>query len=65
MNIVLKEIVPDLTIDILDLGRTALKDGSPGRSIQLMSLKNGRAIPFQYESEGIKKEQQSEGFLLS
>lgn len=55
MNIVLKEIVPDLTISIVDLGVVILKDGSSGRSIQLMSLKNGRAIPFQYESEGIKK----------
>ena len=55
MNIVLKQIVPDLIIDIIDLGPTVLKDGNHGRSIQLMSLKNGRAIPFQYESEGIKK----------
>ena len=55
MNIVLKQIVPDLTIDIVDLGPTVLKDGKFGRLIQLLSLKNGKAIPFQYESEGIKK----------
>jgi len=55
MNIVLKQIVPDLTIDIIDLGPAVLKNGNPGRSIQLMSLKNGKSIPFRYESEGIKK----------
>ena len=55
MNIVLKQIVPGLIIDIIDLGPAVLKDGNPGRSIQLMSLKNGKAIPFQNESEGIKK----------
>lgn len=55
MNIVLRQIVPNLTIDIVDLGPAILKDGNRGRYIQLMSLKNGKAIPFQYESEGIKK----------
>lgn len=55
MNIVLEQIVPDLQIDFMDLGVTVLKDGKMGRSIQLISLKNGKVIPFQYESEGIKK----------
>lgn len=55
MNIVLREIIPDLTISIVDLGPAVLKDGKVGRSIQLMSLKHEGTIPFQYESEGIKK----------
>lgn len=55
MNIVLKEIIPGLTIDIVDLGPMVSKEGKSGRLIQLMSLKNNKAIPFQYESEGIKK----------
>lgn len=55
MNIVLEEIIPGLTIDIVDLGPMVSKDGKVGRLIQLMSLKNSKAIPFQYESEGIKK----------
>jgi AAA15 family ATPase/GTPase len=55
MNIVLEQIVPGLTIGIKDLGTIVFKDAKPGKSIQLMSLKNGKAIPFQYESEGIKK----------
>lgn len=55
MNIVLQQMIPDLTIDVIDLGTAVLKDGNMGHSIQLMSLKNGKAIPFRYESEGIKK----------
>lgn len=55
MNIVLEQLVPGLTIGIKDIGPTVFKDGKSGRQIQLMSLKNEKEIPFQYESEGIKK----------
>lgn len=55
MNIVLKQLVPGLTIDIVDLEAVVSEEGKMGRLIQLMSLKNGKAIPFRYESEGIKK----------
>lgn len=55
MNIVLEQIVPGLTIGIKNLGSIIYKDGKPGKTIQLVSLKNGKEISFQYESEGIKK----------
>lgn len=55
MNIVLEQLVPGLTIGMRDLGPTVFQDGKSGRQIQLMSLKNHKAIPFQYESDGIKK----------
>ena len=55
MNIVLRQLVPGLTIGVVDLGPAVSKEGKIGRLIQLMSLKNEKAIPFQYESEGIKK----------
>ena len=55
MNIVLKQIVPGLTISGMDLGPTVMKNGSSGRRIMLMSDKNHKSIPLQYESEGIKK----------
>lgn len=55
MNIVLEQIVPGLTIGFEDLGPTVLKEGKTGRLLQLMSLKNNKAISLQYESEGIKK----------
>ncbi len=55
MNIVLEAIVPGLTMSLVDLGPSVSKEGKIGRLVQLMSLKNNKAIPFQYESEGIKK----------
>jgi len=55
MNIVLRQLVPGLTIGVVDLGPVVSKEGNFGRLVQLMSLKNGREIPFRYESSGIKK----------
>ncbi|MFA5513429.1 MAG: AAA family ATPase [Sphaerochaetaceae bacterium] len=55
MNIVLKQIIPGLTINLKDLGTQILENGEKGSRIQLMSHKNSREIPFKYESEGIKK----------
>lgn len=55
MNIVLEQLVPGLRIGIIDLGSTMTKEGKIAKQVQLMSLKNNKAIPFRYESEGIKK----------
>lgn len=55
MNVVLSQIVPGLTIRIEPLGEMVSANGKKGVKIQLMSLKNKKAIPLKYESEGIKK----------
>lgn len=55
MNIVLSQIVPELTIHIKYLGEMVFDNGKKGVKIQLMSLKNKKEIPLKYESEGIKK----------
>ena len=55
MNIVLQQLVPGLTLSVVDLGSVVSKEGNLGRLVQFMSLKNGREIPFKYESAGIKK----------
>lgn len=55
MNIVLRQIVPGLNICMKRLEKAVHPDGRIGSKIQLMSLKNGKAIPLEYESEGIKK----------
>lgn len=55
MNIVLERIVPNLTINIKDLGTQLSTNGIVGSSIQLVSNKNDKEIPLQYESDGIKK----------
>lgn len=55
MNIVLRQIVPGLTIRVMSLGTQLLENGRKGERIQLMSQKNSHEIPLKYESEGIKK----------
>ena len=55
MNVVLRQIVPGLTIGVRDLGVQLLKNGKVATKIQLVSHKNSKEIPLQYESEGIKK----------
>ncbi len=55
MNKVLSKIIPGLFISVADLGQKMMQDGTRGRMLQLVSLKNGREIPLAYESDGIKK----------
>ena len=55
MNLVLRELIPGLTIEVEELGTQIQENGVRACSIQLMSLKNSKSIPLQYESEGIKK----------
>ena len=55
MNIVLQQIVPGLTIQVMSLGNQLMDNGKQGERIQLLSLKNKKALPLKYESEGIKK----------
>ena len=55
MNIVLQQLIPGLTISVKEMGTQLYPNGSIGYLIQLMSNKNSKEIPLQYESEGIKK----------
>lgn len=55
MNVVLQQLIPKLTISIKDMGTQLYPNGTLGYRIQLMSEKNSKEIPLQYESEGIKK----------
>lgn len=55
MNFVLKEMVPKLIIDVKKLGTQIQENGIETCIIQLLSLKNNKVIPLQYESDGIKK----------
>lgn len=55
MNMVLKQLIPGLTISIKELGTQLMENGTIGYEIQLMSCKNSKEIPLKYESEGIKK----------
>lgn len=55
MNIVLCDIVPGLKIKLSELGAEIGKGGEQAQRVQLVSLKNDKELPLQYESEGIKK----------
>ena len=55
MNVVLTQLIPGLTISVKELGTELSKNGGTNTKIQLVSHKNSKEIPLQYESEGIKK----------
>ena len=55
MNIVLRQLIPGLTIGLKGLGTQITEEGEKGIRFQLMSEKNGKEIALKYESEGIKK----------
>lgn len=51
MNRVLPYLVPDLTMGVKVLGKELMRDSSVGYRVELVSNK----IPFQYESDGVKR----------
>ena len=55
LNAVLPDLVPGLTIKIERLGESLDQNGNKVVSVILVSVKNGKPIPLEYESEGIKK----------
>lgn len=55
MDIVLQQIVPGLTVGIRELGDELTPEGEEGIRIQLVSRRDGRELPLQCESEGIKR----------
>lgn len=55
MNVVLTQLVPGLEISLKDLGNELFSNGNIGTKIQLVSIRNGKEIPLNCESEGIKK----------
>lgn len=55
INIVLRSIIPGLTIEIKILKETLTEKGEIGKNIELLSVRDNIKIPLKYESEGIKK----------
>lgn len=55
MNTVLSEIVPNLQIELSNLGKQMLPDGEEGINVEMVSVRDGNKIPIRFESEGIKK----------
>lgn len=54
-NIVIKQIIPGLELNIKDYGKQLLENGKEGNKVDLLSTRNGISIPIRYESEGIIK----------
>lgn len=55
LNVVLGQIVPGLEMEIRELGKVVLDDGSNGQRIQLLSRRGNVVLPLDCESEGVKK----------
>ncbi len=55
MNVVLRQVVPGLSIGVRDLGTELMDKGEVGKKVELVSEKGDTSIPLRCESEGIKK----------
>lgn len=55
LNLVLSTIIPNLQLEIKNLGNELSENGEEVIKIQFMSVKKEMKIPLKYESEGIKK----------
>ena len=55
MNTALSAIVPHLELGLYTAGEELTDSGKKGIRIEIVSLKNGKAIPLRFESEGIIK----------
>lgn len=55
LSIVLTQIVPGLTVEIMDHGQTLLKDGDVGHVVELVARRGDVTIPLRCESDGVRK----------
>lgn len=55
INVVINAIIPELQIEVVDLGNRLDEKGKIKVQIELMSLREDNRVPLKYESDGIKK----------
>ena len=55
MNIVLKNVIPGMEVEVHNFGEQLLDNGDTGYKIELLSKRGDISIPLKYESEGIVK----------
>ena len=55
MKAVLGEIIPGLSVELINLEKQLMPDGKTGMTVELVSNKNDKKVPLRYESDGIKK----------
>lgn len=55
IDFVINKIIPDMHVEVIDLGNIILNDGKDGFKSDVVSIRNGVRIPLRLESDGIKK----------
>ena len=55
IDIVINKIIPNMHVEIVDLGNTTLENGMEGFKCEVVSIRNDLKIPLRLESDGIKK----------
>jgi len=55
INEIIPTLIPGLKLELEEQGRQTLESGEIGIRTGLISLREGRRLPFSYESEGVKK----------
>lgn len=55
IDFVINKIIPDMHVEVIDLGNVILSDGKDGFKSDVVSIRNGVRIPLRLESDGIKK----------
>lgn len=55
IDIVINKIIPNMHVEIVDLGNTTLENGMEGFKCEVVSIRNDVKIPLRLESDGIKK----------
>ena len=65
MNLVLRELLPDIEIKLKKLSPALLKSGEEGFAVDLVSIRNGIELPIRVESDGIRKLISSLSLIIS
>jgi hypothetical protein len=52
---ILRELIPNLTVGLREMGPGLLRDGSEGVTVELVSMRDGLELPLRDESDGVKK----------
>ena len=52
---VLSQLIPGLSVELRTIGQPVMKDGSAGRLVEAIAVRNGVELPLRDESDGIRR----------
>ena len=55
VNVVVKKLIPGLSIHMKEAGTTVLQDGKPGHMVELTAVRNGKELPIRCLSDGVRR----------